>query len=101
MDTKNCVLELGTILVSRRACNAVSRDEIAAALVRHVRGDWGDVAELEARYNDLAARDGFWVLSVYHTSAGEEFWVVTDADRSNTTVLMPDEPIRWIGKRAS
>jgi hypothetical protein len=60
-------------------------------LARHVSGDWGEVGAADWRANDLAIRDGDRILSAYRTLRGQKLWVVTEADRSVTTILLPDE----------
>lgn len=60
-------------------------------LSRHVTGDWGDVCAEDAAENELALREGFRLLSSYHTSKGVKLWIITEADRSVTTLLLPDE----------
>jgi hypothetical protein len=62
------------------------------ALARHVQGDWGEANPEDRRENDLSVVNGHRVLSAYNTLDGAtEFWVITEADRSTTTVLLPDE----------
>jgi hypothetical protein len=60
-------------------------------LSRHVCGDWGDIDKEDQKENELGLKQGFRLLSSYHTSAGAKIWVITEADRSVTTVLLPDE----------
>jgi hypothetical protein len=60
-------------------------------LDRHVRGDWGEVPEADHHENDLSLQYGFRILSAYTTKAGERIWVLTEADRSATTLLLPEE----------
>lgn len=60
-------------------------------LVRHVRGDWGDVDDEDKQANEDALRDGTRILSSYKTKAGIKLWVITEADRSATTILLPEE----------
>jgi hypothetical protein len=60
-------------------------------LDRHVRGDWGEVPEADQHENDFSLLHGFRILSAYTTNAGERIWVLTEADRSATTLLLPDE----------
>jgi hypothetical protein len=60
-------------------------------LRRHQCGDWGDCDKADARENNLSVKQGYRVFSVYHTRNGEKLWVITEADRSSTTVLLPDE----------
>jgi hypothetical protein len=60
-------------------------------LTRHVSGDWGDVPPEDIKENELSLHHGFRLLSAYHTSAGERLWVITEADRSSTSILLPEE----------
>lgn len=62
-----------------------------ALLKRHARGDWGDVDEGDSALNDAALRTGERVLSAYEVSEGVRVWVITEADRSATTFLLPEE----------
>lgn len=59
-------------------------------LARHQTGDWGDVPPEDARENELSVREGFRILSSYRVGR-ERLWVITEADRSVTTILRPDE----------
>ena len=60
-------------------------------LARHVRGDWGEVPPEDIRENDFSLKQGFRLLSAYHTNAGDRLWVITEADRSSTCILLPEE----------
>ena len=60
-------------------------------LTRHVRGDWGDVCEEDAEANRQALQDGSRILSSYRTILDEKLWIITEADRSSSCVLRPDE----------
>ena len=60
-------------------------------LVRHVRGDWGDVCEEDAEANEQSLKDGSRILSAYHLKTGQKVWVLTEADRSSTVCLLPSE----------
>ena len=62
-----------------------------AFLGRHVRGDWGELDERDRQKNVFSVQHGFRILSAYTTSAGERIWIITEADRSATTILLPDE----------
>jgi hypothetical protein len=73
-------------------------DALAAAgqtplefLARHVTGDWGDVCPEDRRLNDQALRQGARLLSAYTTARGARIWIITEADRSVTTLLLPEE----------
>ncbi len=82
---------LGRTVITPGALEAIAGDEVAAAMSRHQRGDWGLVGEQDRAENDLSLKEGFRLLSVYATATGVRFWIITDADRSATTVLLPDE----------
>jgi hypothetical protein len=60
-------------------------------LRRHMSADWGEVSEDDARENELSLREGFRLLSSYRTTKGQKIWIITDADRSATTILLPSE----------
>jgi hypothetical protein len=61
-------------------------------LARHVRGDWGELTEEDRKENQLSLERGFRLLSSYRTNAGDaKLWVITEADRSATTILLPEE----------
>jgi len=55
------------------------------------RGDWGLVGDADWKENDLSVHKGFRILSVYETQARRRFWIITEADRSSTCILLPDE----------
>jgi len=60
-------------------------------LARHQTGDWGLVCADDRRENDFSVKEGFRILSAYKTSVGEKLWIITEADRSSTTCLLPSE----------
>ena len=61
-------------------------------LSRHVSGDWGDLCEDDRRENDLSVKEGFRILSAYRLPCtGVKLWIITEADRSATTFLLPSE----------
>jgi hypothetical protein len=57
---------------------------------RHASGDWGDLDTHDRLENEIAVREGFRILSAYELE-GIRFWVITEADRSTTTILLPEE----------
>ncbi|HZY87571.1 MAG TPA: hypothetical protein VFE78_22220 [Gemmataceae bacterium] len=63
----------------------------AAFLARHRAGDWGEVGAADWRANDSALRHGGRLLSAYRTAKSVRLWVITEADRSVTSVLLPEE----------
>lgn len=82
---------LGQVVATPGVLDAVSAVDLASALARHSRGDWGEVEGADWEENNRSIRDGFRLLSAYRTEAGTRFWIITEADRSITTVLLPDE----------
>ena len=60
-------------------------------LARHQSGDWGIVGNEDWKENDFSVKEGFRILSAYKTSKGEKLWVITESDRSSTTMLLPEE----------
>lgn len=81
----------GQIVITPTALNTLSQTDVQTALVRHLRGDWGDVDEEDRRTNDQALTHGARLLSVYHAANGTKFWIITEADRSATTILLPSD----------
>ena len=81
----------GQIVITPTALNTLSQTDVQTALVRHLRGDWGDVDEHDRKENDVSLQRGFRLLSVYHAANGTKFWIITEADRSATTILLPSD----------
>ncbi len=69
---------------------SAGEDLLPALLERHRSGDWGDVPSEDARENEFSVRHGFRIISSYRV-AGERLWVITERDRSATTLLLPSE----------
>jgi hypothetical protein len=83
---------LGFIAVTPGIELTLSPAEIAEALSKHVRGNWGEVCEEDCDANNEALHHGGRLLSVYwNHSRSETFYVITEADRSATTLLLPSE----------
>ncbi len=81
----------GTILVTTRAQEQLPQYELQRALARHIAGDWGDCAREDADANEAALQNGDRLLSVYHTADHIKFWIITEADRRATTILLPED----------
>ncbi|HEY1108936.1 MAG TPA: hypothetical protein VGE76_09895 [Opitutaceae bacterium] len=84
-------LQLGRTVATQGAIAELTQPDIWKALSRHSNGDWGDVCAEDGAANDAALRDGSRVLSSYRSAKGVRFWVITEWDRSVTTVLLPSE----------
>jgi len=89
----NMTFSLGQILATPGALAALGESEETPAvfLARHALRDWGDVSASDKRANDAALRDGTRLLSAYRTARGAKLWIITEADRSATTILLPEE----------
>jgi hypothetical protein len=83
----------GQIVATPEALEALTRagDDPRAFLCRHFAGDWGDVCDSDKQANEGALRDAERLLSSYRTSLDEEVWIITEADRSATTILLPSD----------
>jgi hypothetical protein len=82
---------LGQIVITPNALGKLASDEILKALDRHVQGDWGDLDKDDKLENDIALEKGFRLLSAYTGNDGIKFWIITEADRSSTCVLLPED----------
>ena len=84
---------LGRCLATPGAMAAMETAGQAPAdfLDRHIRGDWGDVDADDRQANEDALASDARIFSVYHTTSRVKLWVITEADRSATTILLPSE----------
>ena len=77
--------------ITPAAAQVVPADEATRALRRHAAGDWGNVDSEDWASNDEALRKGTRLLSSYQTQDKTVFWIITEADRSVTTILLPSD----------
>jgi len=82
---------LGQIVITTNAKDSLNPEDIPLALERHASGDWGDLGEADIRSNEIGLAQGLRLLSAYDDRAGIRFWIITEADRSATTVLLPQD----------
>src|SRR6266446_7273689 len=84
---------LGRVVATPGAFSALEKAEQLPAefLDRHVNGDWGEVPDADKQENEVAIEQGFRILSGYTTSAGDKLWILTEADRSATILMLPEE----------
>lgn len=90
---KTALFPLGRIVATPGALNALEEsahrpDEF---LSRHVTGDWGDLCADDRQQNELSLRKGCRLFSAYVLSNGQKLWIITEHDRSVTTLLLPLE----------
>lgn len=88
----NARFKLGQLVTTRGflARHGDDVDLVATLIARHAAGDWGDLGDEDKRANEIALEYGYRILSAYDTPKGK-VWVITEADRSATTVLLPEE----------
>ncbi len=84
---------LGQLVATPGALEALAdaRQLAGAFLKCHIGGDWGDVGQDNALANDRAIDEGTRILSAYTLSTGVKIWIITEADRSSTCILLPEE----------
>ena len=73
------------------SCIGESEADGTCFLARHATGDWGGLDPTDIAENECSMAHGFRLLSNYQTDAGEKLWIITEADRSVTTLLLPEE----------
>lgn len=64
---------------------------VLASLKRHIQGDWGELCKEDKQENELALKENFRLFSAYEQEGLPKIWIITEADRSSTTILFPDE----------
>jgi hypothetical protein len=84
---------LGQIVSTSGALEAFQRagEEPLTYILRHVTGDWGDLDPHDKALNERGVGGGDRLFSSYHLTDGTKVWIITEHDRSATTVLLPDE----------
>ena len=92
-DELKPLFELGQIVGTPGALQELQQAEQnpLELIVRHVTGDWGDLCEEDMQENKFALERGLRIFSSYKLESGEKVWVITEHDRSVTTILKPEE----------
>ena len=87
------LFSLGQVVATPGALDLLDRTATNAMdlLLRHQRGDWGSVPPDDAEENQRSIEAGDRILSSYFLNDAERLWIITEADRSSTTLLLPDE----------
>lgn len=85
------MFNLGRIVATPGALEALGEAKTSSLelITRHARGDWGDVDPGDTGMNEEALKTGERILSVYPLSTGEKIWIITEADRRSTCILLP------------
>ena len=81
----------GTLVITTNADRQLDRRDVVSALGRHGQGDWGDLPPEDSKENELSLEFNGRLFSAYRDRKGVKFWVITEADRSATTVLLPED----------
>ncbi len=94
----SALFPLGHIVATPGALAALDRAKQPPTdfLVRHATGDSGELEPSDAAENEYSVALGFRLLSCYQTNTGEKLWIITEADRSATTLLLPEESIEQL-----
>jgi len=84
---------LGQLVATRGALAAIEgiADGFWPYITRHSKGDWGDVCQEDRLENELSLKHDLRLLSAYTLPGGKKIWIITEADRSATTILLPEE----------
>ena len=88
--TSQIKFPLGQVVITPNALEKLKSDDILNALNRHIVGDWGELDDEDRQTNDEALQSGDRLLSAYR-SGDTKFWIITEADRSSTCVLLPED----------
>ena len=88
--------ELGLVVATPGALEVLGEFEVSPTelLERHTSGDWGAIPPADARENELSVREGFRIVSSYslrENGGSPRIWIITEADRSSTCLLLPEE----------
>ena len=85
------VFRMGEVAVTPGAADELTFDEILVGLIRHLQGDWGRLCAADCAANEQALLNGHRVMSEFVSGEGRKYWVITEHDRSVTTILLPSE----------
>jgi len=82
---------MGQTVITPNARDTLNPEDVRLCILRHASGDWGDVDEHDRRENELSLKNQLRLFSVYHDRNKVKFWIITEADRSATTILLPED----------
>lgn len=88
--------KMGRLVMTRGVNDQVADNKafakfVTESLPRHAKGDWGDLTDEDKTENELSLKAGYRLLSAYEVEDLPKIWIITEADRSVTTILFPDE----------
>ena len=82
---------LGRIVATANAASVLTQYDLETGLLQHVSGEWGDLDEHDRQENEKSLKNGTRLLSAYCSITGIRYWIITEHDRSATTVLLPED----------
>jgi len=83
--------ELGQLVITAAALDSIPIEEVTESVRRHSQGDWGELDDHDKEVNETALIEDTRLFSAYRTTNGIRFYVITEYDRSVTTVLLPED----------
>ena len=91
--SKQPAFDLGQIVATPAALAVLRKagQQPGEFLTRHVNREWGDLSDVDRKENDYSLEHGFRLLSSYRTNVGDRLWIITESDRTVTTILLPEE----------
>ena len=90
-DQTQSLFALGRTVITPNAQFKLNQADVILALCRHGHGQWGELCPQDIAENELSLKEGFRLLSAYRDRNGTKFWIITEADRSVTTILLPED----------
>ena len=91
METRTRTFKLGQTVITPNAQDTLHPADVFTAIQRHARCDWGDCCPEDAAENEFALDQYLRLFSVYHDRNGTKFWIITEANREVTTILLPED----------
>ncbi len=83
--------DIGRVMLTHGAFERVHQEDLFDSFLRHIEGDWGELCDEDRHANELACEFGGRIMSRYSDRNEIWFWIITEADRSATTLLLPNE----------
>lgn len=83
--------KIGQTVITPNARDTIHPEDVFKSLSRHTQWDWGDVGDEDRAENEFSLKENLRLFSVYHDRNGTKFWIITEADRSSTCVLLPED----------
>jgi len=82
---------LGQVVITAHAKSVLNLEDVKKCLARHARGDWGEICDEDRKENERSLAQRLRLLSIYRDRSDVKFWIITEEDRSLTTILLPED----------